>query len=92
MSPNIMQSCETMSQLVSRSSKLKSGSYLYGNDGDNRPHCDMCQDFALDDAKHLVIHCSYFKNIREHMFLDHSEIERSHGITVLHPLRITFTL
>ena len=25
----------------------------------------MCQDFALEDAGHLRIHCSYFKNIRE---------------------------
>ena len=54
-------------------------------DGDNRPYCDMCQEFAHEDAEHLVIHCSYFKNIREHIFLDMSEIERSHGIIVFKP-------
>ena len=59
LSPDIMQSCETMSKLVCRSSKLKSDSYLYRNNDDNHPHCDMCQDFALEDAEHLVIHCSF---------------------------------
>ena len=72
MSPDIMRCSETMSKLdlVCRSSKLKSDSYLYRNDGDYRPYCDMCQNFALEDAEHLFIHCSYFKDIREHMFLD----------------------
>ena len=70
MSPDIMQGSETMSKLVFRSSKLKGYSYLYRNDGDNHPYCDMCQDFALEDAKHPVIHCSYFKDIRDHIFLD----------------------
>ena len=55
MSPDIMQSSETMSKLVCRSSELKSDSYLYRNDGDNH----------LEDAEHLVIHCSYFKAIRD---------------------------
>ena len=81
-----------MSKLVCRSSKLKSDSYLYRNDGDNHPYCDMCQDFALEDAGHLVTHCSYFKNIREHIFLDLSEIERSHGINVFTPTEHNFHL
>ena len=70
MSPDIMQGSEPMSKIVCRSSKLKSDSYIYRSDGDNRPFCDMCKDSALEDAEHLVIHCSYFKAIREHMFLD----------------------
>ena len=82
MSTDIMQSSETMSKLVCRSSKLKIDSYLYRNDGDNCPYCDMCQDFALEGAEHMVIHCSYLKNIREHIFLDLSEIERSNGMNV----------
>ena len=81
-----------MSKLVCRSSKLKSDSYLYENDGDNRPYCNMCQDFALEDAEHLVNHCSYFKNIREHIFLDLSEIERAHGINVFTPSENNFHL
>ena len=85
MSTGIMQSSETMSKLVCRSNRLKSDSYLYRNDGDNCPYYDMCQDFALEDAEHLVTHCSYFKNIREHIFLGLSEIERSHGINVFTP-------
>ena len=84
MYPDIMQSSETMLKLVCRSSKLKSDSYIYRNDGDNRPYCNMCQDFALEDAAHLVIHCSYFKNIRVHIFLDISESERLHGINVFY--------
>ena len=52
----------------------------------------MSQDFALEDAEHLVIHCSYFKNIREHIFLDLSEIERSHGINVFSPTENNFHL
>ena len=90
MSPDIMQSSETMSKLVCRSSKLKSD--LYRNDGDNRTYCDMCQDFALENAEHLVIHSPYFKNIREHIFLDLSEIERSHGVNVFTPTENNFHL
>ena len=52
----------------------------------------MCQDSALEDAGHLVIHCSYFKNIREHAFLDLSEIERSHGVDVFTPTENNFHL
>ena len=85
MSLDIMQSSEIMSKFVCRSSKLKSDSYLYRNDGDNRPYCKMCQDFALEDAEHLVILCSYFKNIRGHICLDLCERERLHGINVLTP-------
>ena len=92
MSSDIMQSSATMSKLVCRSSKLKSDSYLYRNDGDNRPYCNMCQDFALEDAKHLVIHCSYFKNIREHIFLDLCESERLDGINVFTPTENNFHL
>ena len=65
-----------MSKLVCRSTKLKSDSYLYRNDVDNRPYYNLCQDSALEDAELLVIHCSYFKNIRKHIFLDLSESER----------------
>ena len=92
MSPDSMQSSEAISKLVCRSIKLKSDSYLYRNDGDSRPYCDMCQDFALENAEHLVIHCSYFKNIREHIFLGLSEIERSHGINVFTPTENNFHL
>ena len=83
---DIMQSPDSMSKLVCRSSKF------YRNDGDNRHYCDMGQYFALEDAGHLVIHCSYFKNIREHIFLDLSEIERSHGINVFTPTENSFPL
>ena len=71
---------------------MKGDSYLYRIDRDNRTYCDMCQDLALEDAEHLVIHCSYFKNNREHIFLDLSEIERSHGINVLTPTENNFHL
>ena len=83
---DIMQSPDSMSKLVCRSSKF------YRNDGDNRHYCDMGQYFALEDAGHLVIHCSYFKNIREHIFLDLSEIESHMVLMFLHPLRIAFPL
>ena len=46
MSQDIMQSSKTISKLVCRSSKLTSDSYLYKNDGDNCPYCDMCQEFC----------------------------------------------
>ena len=50
MSPDIRQRSGTMLKLVCRSSKLKSDSYLYRNDGDNCPYCDTCQEFALEDT------------------------------------------
>ena len=88
MSPDIMQSSETMSKLVCRSSKLKSDSYLYRNDRDNRPYCNMCQDFGLEDAEH----CSYFKDIRKHIFLDLCESARLHSINVFAPTENNFHL
>ena len=74
-SPELILACETMAKLICRASKLKSDSYLFRNDPSNRPYCDMCHDFAVENVEHLLIHCPYFNDDRISMFKEMVELE-----------------
>ena len=59
MCPEIMQECETMAKIVCRASMLKSDRYHFKIDHAIRPYCDLCQEHAIEDAKHIVMHCPF---------------------------------
>ena len=79
--PEMMLSCETMSKLICRASRLKS--YMYKNDNVNRPYCDMCNDFAVENVEHLLIHCSSLNEKRGKMLKEIEELEKYYGTKIL---------
>ena len=85
-SHDLMKYVETMVKLVTRSSKLKSDCYQYKNDPLNRPYCDLCQTYAMENVEHIILHCPNLSVIRNEMFEELSEIELIYGIKVLLPM------
>ena len=39
--------------------------------------CDLCDRFEIEDARHLILHCSFFHNSRTSMFESINEVEMS---------------
>ena len=74
-SPELMQQCETMSKLICRASRLKSDCYMYKNDCINRPYCDMCNNFAIENVEHLLMHCPSLNEKREKMLKEIGVLE-----------------
>ena len=83
--PELMQQCETMSKLICGASRLKSDSYMYKNDCINRPYCDMCNNFAIENVEHLIMHCPALKEKREKMLQEIEALEYLSGTQILLP-------
>ena len=82
-SHDIIRYCETMVQLVCRASRLKSDDYQYKNDPIRRPYCDLCQNFAIEDVEHLILHCPNLEVQRNKMLGQINEVERLYNVNVL---------
>ena len=91
-SPDMIPQCETMSKLVCRASNLKCDVNQYRNDRINRPYCDLCHDFALEDVEHILMHCTFFEREREIMFTEINNLENLYGTKILTPLVNTCNL
>ena len=83
--PAMMQSCETMAKLKCRASRLKSDSYMYKNNSINGPYCDMCNNFAIENVEHLLMHCSSPNEKRGKMIREIEVLEKYYGTTILFP-------
>ena len=78
-----------MSQIVCKSSKLKSDSYLYKKEN---AYCDLCQDLKYEDAEHLLMHCKYFNKVRNELMTLLHDIEVLYNVQVIKPLDNKFHL
>ena len=83
--PELMTPCETMSKLVCRASRLKCDSYLYKNDPVNRPYCEMCNNFAIENVEHLIMTCPAHEEKRNKMIREINDLERHYSIQILRP-------
>ena len=90
MSKDMMVSCETMSTLICRASELKCDSYRFKNNPTNPPYCDLCTNFAIENAEHLLMHCPYFNDRREAMFNEINELEKYYQTAIIDPRENTF--
>ena len=91
MSHDLMKNVETMVKLVTRASKLKSDCYQFKNDTINRPYCDLCHTHAIEDVKHILMHCPSLTVLRNGMYKELHDIERKYEITVLLPSECNLT-
>ena len=83
--PEIMFACETMSKLVCKSSKLKSDHYDFKNGRVNQQYCDLCNDFAIENVEHLLMHCKALERERRIMLNEIANLENQHGASILKP-------
>ena len=90
MSKEMMVSCETMSKLVCRASELKCDSYRYKNNPVNPPYCDLCENFAVENAEHILMHCPYFNEKRMSMFNEIRDLENYYQTGIIDPGESTF--
>ena len=84
-SHHIMNCCETMVKPVCRASRLKSDSFRYKNEITMSPYCYLCQNFAVEDVEHMILHCPFLENLRGTMLDQINDVERKFDVRVLRP-------
>ena len=75
-----------MCKLVCRASDLKVDCHQFKNNPLNRPYCDKCDDIALENVEHLLMHCTFHNRRREAMFREIEDLERYYEARILNPL------
>ena len=66
--PEIMRQCEIMSKIVCNASNLKVDCYQYRKDTTRRTYCDLCNNFSVEDACHVIMHCPSLNDLRNELF------------------------
>ena len=85
LSHELMVCCETMCKLVCRASDLKVDCHQFKNNPLNRPYCDKCDDIALENVEHLLMHCTFHNRRRDAMFREIEDLERYYEARILNP-------
>ena len=80
--PNLMYQCETMVKIVCGASSLKCDSYVFKKNN-NSKYCDLCNNMAVENPEHMIMHCQYLHDIRMRMLDDISELELSTACPIL---------
>ena len=80
--PNLMYQCETMVKIVCGASSLKCDSYVFKKNSSSK-YCDLCNNMAVENAEHMIMHCQYLHDIRMKMLDDISELELSTMFPIL---------
>ena len=79
----IMLPCETMCKLVCRASDLKSDSHQYKDNPLNRPICNNCNEMAMENVEHLLMHCPYLNEEGDFLSIEIENLERYYGINII---------
>ena len=61
--PELMRECEDLAKLVCNSSRLKSTDPRFKTASPVDRMCTLCEGYAKEDVKHVVLHCNYFDSI-----------------------------
>ena len=72
--PKLMRICEVMARIVCRNSMLKSDDYRTRTGNVSDMKCTLCDNFEVEDMKHMILHCSFHENTRNAMFKEISRI------------------
>ena len=81
--PGIIRQCETMIKLICGASKLKIDDQRIKNDG---VLCSNCENYANEDARHVIMQCNGTEHIRREMT---TMIEEKIGITYYSKIKAT---
>ena len=58
--PKLMRDCEILVKIISYASILKCDDFKYKHLPGTAQICSLCNDFAIEDARHLILECPYF--------------------------------
>ena len=86
LSHDMMMYCETMCKLICRASELKIDCHQYKNNPVNRPYCDKCDEIAIENVEHLIMHCPFQNRRRETMLREIEHLERLYETRILSPV------
>ena len=78
-----MRHCEVMSKIVCNASNLKVDCYQYKEESIRRTYCELCNNFSVEDARHIIMHCPALTGIRNELFNEISHIEQENSVTIL---------
>ena len=81
--PEIMRQCEVMVKIVCKSSNLKVDSHIFRNDPVRRTYCELCNDFSIEDARHVILHCPLLSTYRTELFEGISLIETEYNSKIV---------
>ena len=78
-----MRQREVLAKIVCKASQLKSDCYHFRRDPVRRTYCELCTEFAVEDARHIILHCPALQGIRRELFYGISLIENNNNVTIL---------
>ena len=62
--PRLMRDCEILAKIISHATILKADDFKYKNVAGTARMCDLCNEFEIEDARHLILKCPFFKCVR----------------------------
>ena len=80
--PSITRKCEILAKLICHASMLKSDDFKLKRQSNVHKMCELCDDFVIEDARHLILQCTYFQNQREDLMLKINDFENRTGANV----------
>ena len=81
--PDIMRQCEVMAKIVCNASDLKVDCYPFRKDPVRRIYCELCNNFSIEDAGHIFLHCPALKELRNELFIGIAQIEHESSISII---------
>ena len=77
--PTLIKDCEILAKIISHASILKADDFKYKRLLGTDKMCELCNDFEIEDARHLILRCSHFEHERSAMFNEIYQIEDGSG-------------
>ena len=84
--PKIVRQCEVMAKILCNASYLKVDCYQFRRDPVRRTYCELCNDFSIEDARHIILHCLALEGTRNELFNGITQIEEMYNVTIFHAL------
>ena len=73
--PSLVRECSVMSKILSHASILRSDDFKLKEQLNTFKMCDLCDRYEVEDARHLILHCPFFHNMRTSMSEKIDEVE-----------------
>ena len=61
--PMLMKKCEILSKIVCHASLLRVDDFSLKDHLNTFKMCELCNDFEIKDARHIVLLCPFFQNV-----------------------------
>ena len=62
--PKVIKTCKVMARIVCSNSILKSDDYRTRKGNDSERICNLCDNYEVEDMKHVILHCPFHEIVR----------------------------